>query len=121
MSKTIETLAAELAEARSVEAESKAARIAAEEAILAQYELGDAGSQTIKTGNGLKLTLKTALAYKIDKGAELPESLLKRTEKVELNVKAYEALREADPMEFSRVSKHVTTTPRKPSVAIAII
>ena len=117
----IDELAAALAAARSVEAEAKAARIAAEEAILAQYELAETGSKTVKTGNGLKLTLKTALAYKIDKGEELPESLLKRTEKVELNVKAYEALRDADPMEFGRVSKQVTTTPRKPSVSLAVI
>jgi len=121
MSATIEQLAADLASARSEEALAKAKRIECEEAILAQYELAEAGSTTVKTENGLKITLKTALGYKIDKGAELPESLIKETVKRDLDVKAYEALRESDPMEFSRVSKFVTTTPRKPSVTLAVI
>lgn len=121
MSATIEQLAASLASARNDEALAKAKRIECEEAILAQYELAESGSQTVKTDNGLKLTLKTALGYKIDKGAELPESMLKVTTKTELDVKAYEALRESDPMEFSRLSKLVTTTPRKPSVTLAVI
>ena len=118
---SIENLASNLVHARQAEAESKSARIECEEAILAQYELAEAGSQTVKTDNGLKLTLKTSLGYKIDKGAELPESVTKVTTKTELNTKAYEALRESDPMEFSRLSKMVTTTPRKPSVTVAVL
>tara|TARA_R110000822_G_scaffold23669_2_gene72882 strand:+ start:132 stop:491 length:360 start_codon:yes stop_codon:yes gene_type:complete len=118
---SIENLASNLVHARTAEAAAKEARIAAEEAILAQYDLSDAGSQTVKTDNGLKLTLKTSLGYKVDKGAELPESVIKTTTKVELDVKAYEALRVSDPMEFSRIAKWVTTTPMKPSVTIAIL
>ena len=118
---SIEELAAALAQARSDEANARAKRIECEEAILAQYELDESGSKTVKTSNGLKLTLKTAIAYKIDKGAELPEHLLKRTEKVELNVKAYEAMRQSDPIGFGKVAAFVTTTPRKPSVALAVI
>ena len=118
---SIENLASNLVHARQAEAEAKAARIECEEAILAQYELTEAGSQTVKTDNGLKLTLKTSLGYKVDKGADLPAHVIKTTTKHELNVKAYEALREADPMEFSRVSKMVTTTPRKPSVTVAVL
>ena len=72
----LEQLAAELAQARSEEALAKAKRIECEEAILAQFsDLPESGSKTVKTSNGLKLTLKTALGYKIDKGAELPESM----------------------------------------------
>ncbi len=118
---SIENLASNLVHARAAEAKAKAARIEAEEAIIAQYELAESGSQTVKTNNGLKLTLKTSLGYKIDKGAELPDSVIKETVKRELNTKAYESLRESDPMEFSRLSKMVTTTPRKPSVTIAVL
>jgi hypothetical protein len=118
---SIENLASNLVHARQAEAEAKAARIECEEAILAQYELAEAGSQTVKTDNGLKLTLKTSLGYKVDAGAVFPPTLIKKTVKQELNTKAYEALRESDPMEFSRVSKMVTTTPRKPSVTVAVL
>lgn len=117
----IENLASNLVHARQAEAEAKAARIEAEEAILAQYELAESGSQTVKTDNGLKLTLKTSLGYKVDKGAELPASVMKTVTKHELNAPAYEALRDSDPMEFSRVSKMVTTTPRKPSITVAVL
>tara|TARA_R110002012_G_scaffold155160_6_gene316036 strand:- start:2601 stop:2960 length:360 start_codon:yes stop_codon:yes gene_type:complete len=118
---SIEKLASNLVHARAAESQAKAARIEAEEAILAQYKLAEAGSQTVKTENGLKLTLKTSLGYKIDKGSDLPKLLVKKTEKIELNTKAYESLRESDPMEFSRVSKFVTTQPRKPSVTVAVL
>ena len=118
----IDKLASELATARHEESLAKAKRIECEEAILAQFDdLAESGSKTVKTGNGLKLTLKTALGYKIDKGAELPEELLKRTEKVELNVKVYEAMRESDPIGFSKVAEKVTVTPRKPSVTIGVL
>ena len=120
---SIENLASDLVRARAAEAEAKAVRIECEEAILAQYELAEAGSQTVKTDNGLKLTLKTSLGYKVNVDANRHElaHVMKTTEKVELNVKAYEALRESDPMEFSRLSKMVTTTPRKPSVTVAVL
>jgi hypothetical protein len=118
----IEQLASELAHARAAESSAKQKRIEAEEAILAQYKLAETGSKTVKApGVGLKLTLKTALSYKIDKGAVIPDSLLKKTVKIELNSKEYEALRDSDPMEFSRLSKMVTTTPRKPSVVVAVL
>ena len=118
---SIENLASNLVHARAAEAEAKAIGIECEEAILAQYELAEAGSQTVKTDNGLKLTLKTSLGYKVDKKDEMPGHLLKMTTKIELNAKAYEALRESDPMEFSRIAKMVTTTPRKPSVTVAVL
>jgi len=118
---SIESLASNLVHARAAEAEAKAVRIECEEAILGQYELSEAGTQTVKTDNGLKLTLKTSIGYKVDKGATLPDCVSKTTTKVELDAKAYEALRVSDPMEFSRVAAMVTTTPRKPSVTIAVL
>ena len=116
----INQLATNLAHARSEEAKAKAARIAAENAILNQYDLADQGSQTVKTDNGLKLTLKTALNYKVDAGVRLPDCVTKTTTKTELDVKAYEGLSQSDPALFAEVARHVTTTPRKPSVTLAV-
>ena len=116
----VNQLALNLVNARFAEAEAKAQRIECEDAILAQFDLAESGSQTVKTDNGIKLTLKTGLSYKVDKGADIPAHCLKVT-KPELDVKAYEALRESDPMEFGRVSKMVTTTPRKAAVTVAVI
>lgn len=118
---SIEQLATDLAIARNEEALAKSKRIQCEEAILAQFELGESGSHTVKTNNGLKLTIKTSLGYKIERGAVLPDSLLKRTEKIELNAKAYESLRAEDPMGFALIAENVTTTPRKPSVTLAVL
>lgn len=117
----IDNLASKLVLARATEAKAKENRIKCEEAILAQYKLAETGSKTVKTGNGLKLTLKTALGYKIEKGATLPDCVTKTTTKVELDANAYEALRESDPMEFSRIAKMVTTTQKKPSVTVAVL
>ncbi len=117
----IDNLASNLVRARAAEAKAKETRIQCEETILAQYELAEAGTRTVKTGNGLKLTMKTSLGYKVEKGVTLPDCVAKTTTKIELDAKAYEALRESDPMEFSRIAKMVTTTPKKPSVTIAVL
>jgi len=117
----VNQLALNLVNARFAEAEAKAQRIECEDAILAQFDLAESGSKTVKTDNGIKLTLKTGLSYKLDKGADIPAHCLKVTTKTDLDVKAYEALRESDPMEFGRVSKMVTTTPRKAAVTVAVI
>lgn len=116
----IDTLAAQLVIARADEAKAKAIRIEAEELIIAQYDCAESGSQTIKTGNGLKLTLKTGLNYKAVVEM-IPEDLLKTVSKTTLDEKAYEALRKSDPMEFSRIAEYVTTTPKKAAVTVAVL
>lgn len=118
---SIDDLAARLAEARKNEQDARAARIEAEEAILAQFELGDSERKTVKTGNGLKLTLQTGLTYKLAKG-ELPDWLpIKETVKRELDVKAYENIRETNPETAKQIAEFVTTTPKKPSVTLAVL
>ena len=117
----IDTLALHLVNARADEAQAKQIRIDAEEAIIAQYDTAESGSQTIKTGNGLKLTLKTGLNYKVGGMENIPNDLRKETVKVTLDEKAYEALRESDPMEFDRVAQFVTTTPKKAAVTVAVL
>lgn len=119
----IDELAAQLVQARHAEAEARNARVEAEDALIAQIELGDNERKTLKTGNGLKLTFQSGLNYKLAKDLfeaefELP---IKRTEKVELDVKAYEAMRETDPAAFKAASQFVTVTPKKTAVSVAIL
>lgn len=117
----IDELAAKLVQARHAEAEARSARVEAEEALIAQIELGEQERKTLKTDNGLKLTFQSGLSYKMAKEFDVQIVPAKRTEKVELDVKAYEALRESDPAAFKTASQHVTVTPKKTSVSVAII
>ena len=115
MGEIIDDLAVTLANARKAEQDAREARIAAEEAIIAQVQLGESERKTLKTDNGLKLTVQTGLNYKLDSGyLEMMDCVpVKRTEKVEIDVKAYEGLRESDPRAFAAASQYVTTKPKK--------
>jgi len=117
----ISNLAAQLAAARSDESTARKRRIEIEEQILAQFDLGESQRMTVTTENGLKLTMQTGLSYRLAKA--YPEGVVpvKKTEKVELDVKAYEELRSSNPTGFEEASKFVTVTPRKPSVSLAVV
>jgi hypothetical protein len=123
VTQTIDDLAIELFHARAAEAKAKEERIRIEEAIVAQIDTADKGSQTLTTGNGLKITIKTDLGYKADVDAieRIDSDLVKVTEKRELNVKAYEELKTRDPDLYARVAEHVSVEPRKPSVTLKTI
>lgn len=116
----IDELAAKLVQARHAEAEARNARVEAEEALIAQIELGEQERKTLKTDNGLKLTFQSGLSYKLAK--EFDGSVpVKRVEKIDLDTKAYEALRETDPETFKDISQYVTVTPKKTAVSVAIL
>lgn len=117
----IDELAAKLVQARHAEAEARTARVEAEEALIAQIELGEQERKTLKTDNGLKLTFQSGLSYKLAKGCNAEAVPVKRTEKIDLDTKAYEALRESDPETFKDISQYVTVTPKKTSVSVAIL
>lgn len=131
----LKSLTVDLAAARNDEAEAKKRRIQAEEAIVALLDPGDKSTITIDPGNGLKVTVKTELGYKadIDEILKIDSDLIKATVKQELDVKAYEELRErkgrfaplsmsAENAErlFARISEHVTVSPKKPSVSLKV-
>ncbi len=131
---TLCNLTSQLADARTEEAAAKAKRIQAEEAIVALLDPGEKSTITVDPGNGLKVTIKTELGYKADVDAirVIDSDLLKETIKWELDVKAYEALRDRKgpyvsmpEMEaralFDRVSEHVTVTPKKPAVTLKVV
>lgn len=125
---TINELAIKLSDARIAEANAKEARIAVEEAIIAQLaDLGESERRTVKTDVGLKLTVQTGLTYSVDldglneEAPELAEMLVKVKESFTLDSRKYEALRDRDPLMFSTASRHVTTKPKKTSVALAVM
>ncbi len=115
-------LTLQLAEARRDESEAKNRRVQTEEAIVALLQPGDKQTLTVEDGNGLKITVKTELGYKADvvEIERIDSDLLKITTKAELDVKAYEALREANPALFEKVSEHVTVTPKKPTLTLKV-
>lgn len=118
----LKSLLVDLAAARTDESEAKKRRIQAEEAIVALLDPGEKSTITVDPGNGLKVTVKTELGYKADVNAieRIDSDLINAVTKKELNVKAYEALRTADPGAFARVSEHVTVTPKKPAVTLKV-
>jgi hypothetical protein len=118
----IETLAQELYDAKKTELAAKEARLKIEDEIASRVETGDNGSKTVEAG-ALKLTVKRALSYKADLEnlrliAGAPIKLV--PEKSELDEKAYEKLRTADPALFATVAEFVTVTPRKVSVELKL-
>ena len=127
---TLNELAKNLFDAKRTEDAAKKARITAEEAIALLVETDDNGSKTVDAGEGLKVTVKRAMAYEADveaiRALDIPEDLLP----VELHPaipaeygfdeKGYEWLRKERPDVFAKVAEHVTATPRKVSVSLKL-
>jgi len=113
----IDQLARDLVQARSEETDARNRRIQIEEAIIAASGISDSQRMTMATGNGLKLTLSTGYNYKLSKGYDPSIVPTKTTTKVELDVKAYEALQGEAKLQ---AAESVIITPKKPSVNVAI-
>lgn len=117
--RTIEEIAADLANAKAAENKAKEERIAFEEELVAQVQTREKGSVTVPAGI-LKVTVTTGYNYKADIAAvkeQFPE-LIKV--KAELDDKAYEAMREHDPDRFQKAARLVTVTPKKPTVTLKV-
>lgn len=116
--KVIDELASRLAMAKHEENKARNERIEAEEALIAQFDLGDNERKTVNTLSGLKVTMQTALNYKVtEQNDALP---MKETVKRELDVKEYERLRENDPQTYARLCQYVETKPKKPSITLGV-
>lgn len=114
----INDLAAELAQARNAESEARDKRIAIEQRIVEALALGAMERRTVKTDVGLKLVVQTGYNYRLAKDFDRSVVPHKETVKLELDAKAYEAL----PEDQKRLAaQYVTTTPKKPSVSVAVI
>lgn len=114
----LNSLAAQLVHLRKAESDAREARIRCEELIIETQDLGESERRTIKTSNGLKLTLQSGLSYSIDPDFPGP---IKRKVTQELDVKAYERIRETNPELFADLQKFVTVRPRKTSVTVATV
>lgn len=121
----LEPLLAALAKAKVAEGVAKAARIEAEDAVVACIEdAPERGSMTI-AGGALKCTVKFSLTYKanVDALRELDLGTLPlkfKPASYEFDKVAYEKLRESDPGAFAKVAAHVVTKPAKTSLALKI-
>lgn len=115
----IESLVADLYNAKKAEEQAKAARIAAEEAVAAALGGPDNGSHTFTTGT-LKVTVKRGYNYKVSDMDEFETkypSLVKTTVKKELDAKEYEAMR-VNCDDVSDIAAYITATPKKVSVEL---
>lgn len=115
----IESLVADLYNAKKAEEQAKAARIAAEEAVAAALGGPDNGSHTFTTGT-LKVTVKRGYNYKVSDMDEFETkfpSLVKTTVKKELDAKEYEAMR-VNCDDISDIAAYITATPKKVSVEL---
>ena len=115
----IESLVADLYNAKKAEEQAKAARIAAEEAVATALGGPDNGSHTFTTGT-LKVTVKRGYNYKVSDMDEFETkfpSLVKTTVKKELDAKEYEAMR-VNCDDISDIAAYITATPKKVSVEL---
>lgn len=123
-SPSLEDLFAALVEAKQAEKKANEHRIACEERILATIATKPDKGNVKLEGGPVKANVKFDLSYKADVDAirnlagTLPVKLV--PESWELDVKAYEALRTADPKQFEIVSKHVEVKPKKPSIDLKL-
>lgn len=115
----IESLVADLYNAKKAEEQAKAARIAAEEAVAAALGGPDNGSRIFTTGT-LKVTVKRGYNYKVSDMDEFETkfpSLVKTTVKKELDAREYEAMR-VNCDDVSDIAAYITATPKKVSVEL---
>ena len=123
MKPTLADLTSTLSHAKVAEANAKATRIQAEEAIIAFFpSLKEKGSTTTDAGNGLSVTLTTGLTYKCDLKALYAENeeiacAVAKAQPEKLDEKAYEHL---SPEHKAIASKFVTVTPKKVSVTLKV-
>jgi hypothetical protein len=132
--KTLAELCAELYDAKRIEDDACAKRVAIEEQIAAQVECGDNESKTVDGGGGLKVTIKRGIIYKanvdairdigdmnLPGGVALPlKFIAPKPASYELDDRAYEALRTTCPTAFNMIAKYVDAKPRKVSVALKL-
>jgi hypothetical protein len=119
MDTDIESLVADLYNAKKAEEQAKAARIAAEEAVATALGGPENGSRTFTTGT-LKVTIKRGYNYKVsdmDAFEQAYPHLVKTTVKKELNAKEYETMRVSCD-DISDISAYITATPKKVAVEL---
>lgn len=121
---TVAELTQKLIEAKRIENEANANRVAIETQIISLLGVKEEGSQTHDLENGMKITITGKLSYKadIEKLLELSERLPENLRPIKVETKADETglkyLRNNEPEAWKVISKAVTISPAKPSVTI---
>lgn len=116
----LEALAIELANAKEVEAQAKAARIKAEEALADAIGGKEIGSTSVKCGR-ISASVKRGYNYKVEdiKAFSIEFPMFVKSE-LKLNTSAYESERREDSVLFKEAAKYVSATPSKPSVSLKL-
>jgi len=127
---SLEELVGKLFDAKRREEAAKDERIEVETAIASQIETAVNGSKTVSAGNGMKITVKRAMSYKVDveriRALKIPEDDLpiKYVPAIpagwEFDAKLYEDILEDSPDVARELAQFVTATPRKPSVTVKL-
>lgn len=114
----IERLAATLAELKDAEAAARAARIDAEELMLAVIGEIDK-AMTLKTTN-YKITVKPVLNYKLDDSASIPEDVLNHFVRIkkEIDVTKLKKLKTNQPAMYRIAENAIITSAGKTSVSV---
>lgn len=122
---TIDEAAAELALAKREETEARAARIAAEEALLAMLEAREEGTVSAK-GEAWKVSVRYAMNRSVDAAAlsairdQVPPALLEQAIEYAPKIKlpGLRYLRNNEPDTYRVLAQAITAKPAKPSVSI---
>ena len=121
--KVLETLCANLFNAKKAEEEAKKKRTDIEEQIAKLIPTAERGSKTMHAVN-FKVTVKRDLNYKVSDVdscmIECGDFCFKKTEKYELISANYEKLRKENPKEFAKIAKYVEVKPKKVSVELKL-
>lgn len=118
-------LSRQLTSAKVRENAAKNTRIVIEEKISALVSVDPTKKQrTVKLTDGSSVIVKHGLNYKADVAAikkvfqQLPPARVPIEIREVLNEKEYERYRKEEPEVFSKISQHVTVTPKKVSVTV---
>ena len=118
----IETLAIALANAKDVENNARLARVEAEEALANAIGGKDVGSTTVHAGR-FGITVRRGYNYKIDEPKSFAEEypdFVRRSERIEINARAYETQREANTELYREMARRVSVSKKKVSVELSV-
>lgn len=123
----LSVLAEKLHAAKLAEETAEDNRITLEAQVAVLVPTDGTKQKTVTLDNGYKVTVKRPISYKADtlgiqeelKGTDLPVPLEYKTT-ISLDEKGYEWYRDHLPVDFTKLSRHVTIKPLKVSVKLGL-
>jgi hypothetical protein len=115
----LDELAYQLEERKAAEAQARAERIKAEEALIEQIGLEDEGTRTVKTP-WYKISTTAKLSRKLNAPSGCPDKVYHAIVRIkhELDVSAFKKLATNDPDAYRIACQAVETKPAKPEVKV---